>query len=152
MIVLVFFAASLSKAIILIFLVNLPMVNIYKFTKKGILIQPPGEPREQHLDDVRPKKFELHKISYQLTKWLEGSIHNGAFFRDEKDLISNSGFKISQLETLKLLGCSLFFNRRKYIGSCYFNLNFFSVFSKMRQSISTLPITLSCEIFSSSNF
>ena len=24
------------------------MVNIYKFCKKGILIQPPGEPREQH--------------------------------------------------------------------------------------------------------
>ena len=39
------------------------MVDIYKFTKKGILIQPPGKPREQHLGDVRPKKFRLHKIS-----------------------------------------------------------------------------------------
>ena len=39
------------------------MVNISKFCKKEILIQPPGEPREQHLGDVRPKKFELHKIS-----------------------------------------------------------------------------------------
>ena len=29
------------------------------------LIQPPGEPpaREHHLGEVRPKKFELHKIS-----------------------------------------------------------------------------------------
>ena len=26
-----------------------------------ILTQPPGEP--QHLGDVRPKKFELHKIT-----------------------------------------------------------------------------------------
>ena len=43
--------------------VNLPMVNIYKFCKKEILIQPPGEPREQHPGDVRPKKFELQKIS-----------------------------------------------------------------------------------------
>ena len=39
------------------------MVNIYKFCKKDILIQPPGEPREQHLGDVQTKKFELHKIS-----------------------------------------------------------------------------------------
>ena len=39
------------------------MVNIYKFCKKEILIQPPGEPREQHLGDVRTKKFELHKMT-----------------------------------------------------------------------------------------
>ena len=38
------------------------IVNLYKFCKRDILIQPPGEPREQHLGDVRPKKFELHKI------------------------------------------------------------------------------------------
>ena len=31
--------------------------------KKKIFNQLPGEPREQHLGDVRPKKFELHKIS-----------------------------------------------------------------------------------------
>ena len=36
-------------------------VNIYKFCKKEILIQPLEEPREQHLGDFRPKKFELHK-------------------------------------------------------------------------------------------
>ena len=53
----------ISKAIILIFLVNLPMVNIYKFHTKEILIQLHEEPREQHLGDVRQKKFELHKIS-----------------------------------------------------------------------------------------
>ena len=68
------------------------MVNIYKFFKKEILIQPPGEPREQHLGDVRPKKFELQKISSKV-------------FRDIKVLISNwlLNSKISQLETLKLL-------------------------------------------------
>ena len=37
-------------------LVNLPMVNIYKFHKKEILNQTPGEPREQDLGDVRQKK------------------------------------------------------------------------------------------------
>ena len=35
------------------------MVNTYKFCKKEILIQSPGEPREQHLGDVRPKKLKL---------------------------------------------------------------------------------------------
>ena len=35
------------KAIIIIFLVNLSMVNIYKFCKNEIVIQTPGEPREQ---------------------------------------------------------------------------------------------------------
>ena len=38
------------------------MVNIYKFCKKDFLIQPPGEPREQHLGDVWNKKLEQHKI------------------------------------------------------------------------------------------
>ena len=49
----------LYEAIIIIFSVSLPMVSFVK----EILIQPPGEPREQHLGDVRPKKLELHKIS-----------------------------------------------------------------------------------------
>ena len=53
----------ISKETILIFLVNLPMVNIYKFYKEKMLIQPHGKPQEQHLGDVQPKKFELHKIS-----------------------------------------------------------------------------------------
>ena len=74
----------ISEAIILIVLVNLPMVNIYKFYKKETLVQPPWEPREQHLGGVRPKKFELHKK----TKWLEGSIYIGTYFSDDKDLIS----------------------------------------------------------------
>ena len=43
------------------FSVNLPIVIIYKFCK--VLIQPPGEPREHHLGEVRPKRFELHKMS-----------------------------------------------------------------------------------------
>jgi hypothetical protein len=51
----------ISKAAIL-FLVNLPMVNIYKFYKKKILIQPPGEPREQHIGDVRQKRLSCTKF------------------------------------------------------------------------------------------
>ena len=53
------------------------MVNIDKFHKKEILIQPPGEPREQHLGEARKKKLELHKMSKN-TKILEGSIYIGA--------------------------------------------------------------------------
>ena len=55
--------SNFYKAIIIIFPVSLPMVSINKFCKKEILIQPPGEPREQHLGDVGPKKLVLHKIS-----------------------------------------------------------------------------------------
>ena len=54
---------SLIYKAIIVILVSLPMVNIYNFCKREILIQPPGEPREQHLGDVRHKKFELHKIN-----------------------------------------------------------------------------------------
>ena len=39
------------------------MAIIYKFCKKEIFIQPTGEPREQQLGEVRPKKFEIQKIS-----------------------------------------------------------------------------------------
>ena len=37
------------------------MVNLNKFCKREILIQPPGEPREQHLGDVRPKSSSYTK-------------------------------------------------------------------------------------------
>jgi hypothetical protein len=50
--------------------VSLPMVNLYKFCKREILIQPPGEPREQHLGDVQPKKFKLQTetdLSFRLS-------------------------------------------------------------------------------------
>ena len=70
------------KAIVVIFSVDLTMINLYKFCKKEILIQPPGEPREQHLGDVRSKVFRLIKV--RISNWLLNS-------------------KISLLETLKLL-------------------------------------------------
>ena len=38
------------------------MVNLNKFYKREILIQPPGEPREQHLGDVRPKSSSYTKF------------------------------------------------------------------------------------------
>ena len=44
---------SIYKSIIIIFLVNLPLVYIYKFRKKEIQLQPPGEPREHRLGEVR---------------------------------------------------------------------------------------------------
>ena len=50
------------EAIIVIFSVSLPMVNLNKFCKREILIQPPGEPREQHLGDVRPKSSSYTKF------------------------------------------------------------------------------------------
>ena len=75
------------------------MVNIYKFHKKGILIQPPGESREQHLGDVRQKKFELHKISLK-TKYWKGRYILAHFLGLQLHL---AYIKISQLETLKLL-------------------------------------------------
>ena len=47
------------------------MVNLNKFCKREILIQLPGEPREQHLGDVRPKKFELHKFSFTTKNFIK---------------------------------------------------------------------------------
>ena len=38
------------------------MVTIDKFYKNEILIQPPGDPREQHLGDVRPKSSSYTKF------------------------------------------------------------------------------------------
>ena len=38
--------------------VDLPMIFIYNF-----LIKSPGEPQEHHLDEVRPKQFELLTFS-----------------------------------------------------------------------------------------
>ena len=50
--------SAIYKAIILIFFsVNLPIIFIYKFFLKKILIQPPGEPRKQHLGEVRATKI-----------------------------------------------------------------------------------------------
>ena len=57
------------------------MVFIYKFSKKEILIQSPGEPLEHPLGEVQPKKFELHKIELK-TKCPEGSIY--AFLKKGK--------------------------------------------------------------------
>ena len=50
------------EAIIVIFSVSLPMVNLNKFCKREILIQPPGEPREQHLGDALPKSSSYTKF------------------------------------------------------------------------------------------
>ena len=46
--------STIYKAIFLLY--NLQVLQFF-------LIQPPGEPSEQHLGDVRPKNFDLHKIS-----------------------------------------------------------------------------------------
>ena len=39
-----------------------------------------------------------------------------------------------------------------FFGSCDFNYNFFAIFSKMRQTLATLPVILSLWTFCSSNF
>ena len=44
--------SSLYFSIIIIFSMNLHLVFIYKFRKKDIQLQPPGEPREHRLDEV----------------------------------------------------------------------------------------------------
>ena len=60
---------------------NLTIVIIYKFCKKRNFIQPPGEPKEQHLGEVRSNKFVLQKI-HKKTKLPEGSTYyDGAFVR-----------------------------------------------------------------------
>ena len=74
------------------------MVNIYKFHKKEILIQPPGEPREQRLGDVRQKSLSNTKFHKFHTGRVE--IYWRIFGANFIWLLS---FKISQLETLKLL-------------------------------------------------
>ena len=51
------------KVIILIFFSESSYGKYLQVLKNQILIQPSGEPQEQHLGDVRPKKIELHKIS-----------------------------------------------------------------------------------------
>ena len=47
------------KSIIQFFSGNLPLVFIYKFYKKEIQIQPPREPREQHLGEIRQETLKL---------------------------------------------------------------------------------------------
>ena len=75
------------------------MVNIHKFHKTEILIQPPGEPREQHLGDVRQKKsLSYTKFHKRQNDW------KGRFILSHflGLLHLASKFQISQLETLKL--------------------------------------------------
>ena len=61
---------------------NLPMVIIYKLHKKESSIQPPGEPREQHLGDVRQNKvWAIQKIIKRQNDWKSQSIYIGAFLR-----------------------------------------------------------------------
>ena len=49
---------------------NPPWYLSTTLVEKEISIQPPGEPWEHHLGEVRTKMFELHKIS-TMTKWPE---------------------------------------------------------------------------------
>ena len=38
------------------------------FCKKETLIQPPGEPREHHLGEIRSKKFDIKKLKKKKKK------------------------------------------------------------------------------------
>ena len=63
------------EPIILIFSVNLSMVFISKFCKTEIQIQPPGEPREQHLGENRQGtsklQFNMDLISLLMNQSLD---------------------------------------------------------------------------------
>ena len=77
------FSRAQKKWLSLLLKINHP--NFFSESSYGILsssfvnktlIQPPGEPQGHHLGELRPKNFELHKISNK-TKWLDGSIYIG---------------------------------------------------------------------------
>ena len=95
------------------------MVNIYKFFKKDILIQPPGEPREQHLGDVRPKKFELHKISWKQNE-PKGRYTQRIFEKNAKKL----KMKLQERKNVVLCWFIRKHLKKYFFGSCYFNFNF----------------------------
>ena len=63
------------------------------FCKKETLIQPPGEPREHHLGEVRSKKFDIQKLRKQ--KKTEGSIIYSGFFLKSKKVKN----EVTALET-----------------------------------------------------
>ena len=59
--------SAIYKLIILIFLVNLPLVFIYKFYMKEIQIQQlPGEPWEQHLGEVRQGTLKFNISNHHI--------------------------------------------------------------------------------------
>ena len=85
------------------------MVIIYKFCKKEILIQPPGEPREHHQGEVRPKsssytKFHTHFIIFleKKTYLLRTAKRGGGKEGDEETLATGWNPKKSGKSTKKL--------------------------------------------------
>ena len=54
------------------------------------LIQQPGEPREQHLGEIRLKKFKLQKMSWK-TKWPEWSIYTQSHFEKNEKVQNEVG-------------------------------------------------------------
>ena len=95
------------------------------FLNKEILIQSPGEPREQHLGAVSPK-------SSSYTKWPEGSMY--AF----------TSFMVNLSEN---------FPKIYFFGSCYFNFNYFCSFLKNAPDfIDPSGNFVFHEIFCSTNF
>ena len=69
-------------------------------TSRTLLIQPPGEPREQHLGDDRPKKFHKRQNDSK------GRYNIDTFLKANFILLLSS--KISQSESLKLLEVLVF--------------------------------------------
>ena len=104
---------------------NLPMVNIYKFCKKEILIQPPGEPRKQHLSDVRPKKFELHKIKRRQNYW-KGRYTLAHFWENYKKV----KMKSEERKTLFLVYFLKMFNKFTFFWVLWLQFKFFCSFLK----------------------
>ena len=99
----------ISKTIILIFSVNLPMVNIYNFV------------------NFDPTTCRTSETFWENCKKLKCSHRN---------------WKTSFLVYLSDKVQKIYF-----FGSSDFNFNFFAVFSKMRRTISTLPVILTFMTF-----
>ena len=80
--------------VIIIFSVNLPLLSIYKFWKREIQLQPPGEPQEHHRGEFlqgRSKSKSFFGVS---------GFHSSNYL--EMKTILSSNFQNIQLETLKL--------------------------------------------------
>ena len=103
------------RAIIVIFSVSRPMVNTCKFCKKEILIQPPGEPREQHLGDVRPKSSSYTKF-HKRQNYRKGQTSRTCFFLQLLKLNSSAIYKsIILISSVNLTVISIYKFCRKEI-------------------------------------
>ena len=101
------------------------------------MIQPTGEPREQHLGSTQNVRATQNFIKNKKTRKVV--ILWRIFGEIEKKFEMKS-----QERTNIVFGLFIWKGSKNYFfGSCNFNFNFFAVFSKIRRSITNLPVFLS---------